>query len=282
MKENKTYFSFKIFSKVIECLKIYDYTDRDTGKEHYKTVLRLRDCYGIEYPDRESKDWISFYTGKHSPTFLYKTCGYSDSYHNFQLSLGWGVLFIHFPWKNKKPEVRYGEINNEQPQYGFYIYNEDVYSELSMYWGKHHKCYAFPWSLQFYKHTVLKDGKMVEQNMFFTGKQIQPDIVKLPFRYIREDGLIQQAVAHCFIEQREWRRKWLKFSSLFNMIVRTVDIEFKDDKGNYMEIGNSSNNWKGGTIGCSCRMTDEEFFNRDIESALRRYETRVNIKKEFN
>ena len=32
----------------------------------------------------------------------------------------------------------------------------------------------------------------------------------------------------------------------------------------------------------ACPMTDEEFFNRDIESALRRYETKVNLNKLFN
>lgn len=32
----------------------------------------------------------------------------------------------------------------------------------------------------------------------------------------------------------------------------------------------------------SCPMTDEEFFNRDIESALRRYERKVNLNKVFN
>ena len=280
MKE-KTYFRFKIFSKVLECIKIHSYTDRETGKEYYNKVLRFRESYDSN-SNRENKDLISFYTGKHFPTILYKTCGYSDPNHNFQLSVGWGFFIIYFPWKNNKPEVAYGEINNEQPKYGFTIYNEQGISELNMYWGMHRKTYEFPWSIQFYKHTVMKDGSMVEQGSHFSGKHIEPDIVKLPFRYIRKDGLVQQAVAHCFIEQREWRRKWLKFTTLFNRINRTVDIEFKDESGNYKEIGNSSNNWKGGTIGCSCPMTDEEFFNRDIESALRRYETKVNLNKAFN
>ena len=44
MKE-KIYFRFKIFSKVLECIKIHNYTNRKTGKEYYNKVLRLRESY---------------------------------------------------------------------------------------------------------------------------------------------------------------------------------------------------------------------------------------------
>lgn len=53
-------------------------------------------------------------------------------------------------------------------------------------------------------------------------------------------------------EEREWRRKWLTFSKLFNIVQRTVSIEFSKPVG----VGNRS--WKGGLVGCGSKWVQGE------------------------
>ena len=68
----------------------------------------------------------------------------------------------------------------------------------------------------------------------------------------------QETTATCYIEEREWRQRWLSWTSLFNLVHTEVNIQFAD------EMGNRRGSWKGGTIGVYAPMTKEERTNADI------------------
>jgi hypothetical protein len=55
-----------------------------------------------------------------------------------------------------------------------------------------------------------------------------------------------------YVEEREWRPKWLKWTRLFNTIDRTIDVNFSK------ECGSKKGSWKGGTIGCSYKLLPNE------------------------
>jgi hypothetical protein len=55
-----------------------------------------------------------------------------------------------------------------------------------------------------------------------------------------------------YVDEREWKPKWLKWISLFNKTRRTIDIHFSK------EIGKRKGSWKGGTIGCSYELLSNE------------------------
>jgi hypothetical protein len=55
-----------------------------------------------------------------------------------------------------------------------------------------------------------------------------------------------------YVEEREWRPKWLKWTKLFANVNRTIDVHFSK------ECGKGKGSWKGGTIGCSYSMLKNE------------------------
>lgn len=55
-----------------------------------------------------------------------------------------------------------------------------------------------------------------------------------------------------YVEEREWRRKWLKWTNLFSNISRTIDVHFSK------ECGKKKGSWKGGVIGCSYPLLKNE------------------------
>lgn len=280
MKE-KTYFQFKIFGREVFFKKEFSYRDRYTGKVHYNRIFKIRGKgdYRTEFPT----DWFEvFIGGKRPPSLRYRTCGYDDNHHWLDFSLFFFSCFIKLPWKNYKNGLEYGEdVNNPEPEYGFYMYGEDSFvgDDLTILLGRKRKSFEMPWYLDFYAQYALGH----DRRLFRLGKnescyENNPKILfeTYRFRYKRADGLQQETDAKCTIFRREWRRKWLKFTSRFGFAKQCLDITFVEP------LGNSSGSWKGGVVGGDTEITDLETHNGDIITPLRRYEKKVNETKEFD
>jgi hypothetical protein len=54
------------------------------------------------------------------------------------------------------------------------------------------------------------------------------------------------------VEEMEWRRKWLKWTSFGNLIKRSVAVQFSE------EVGPRKGSWKGGVMGISFKMLPDE------------------------
>ena len=290
MIDEKEYFDFYIGKFHVVFKKNYLYTDRENGKEHYNKVFKVSsydDDYGI-------KNWINFYTGWHKVQAVYETCGYEDNRHSLRLSLGWGNLYLYFPWVNKKIGHHEGEdINNPEKKYGFYLYGEGKFFDSFWYYKNKNghsdvKCIYMPWTYDFYRISFLthdgwftclesdrRKARKRGENTFEYPYNLRDDDQRLikkefPFRYVTKQGEVQDTTATVFMEEREWRPKWLRWTNLFRTVRTTLNIEFKD------EMGNQRGSWKGGVLGVGCEVTPEEKKNQDFETPLRRYEEEVN------
>ena len=278
---NKTYFQFKFFGREIFFKKEFSYRDRYTGKCHYKRVFKIRGKG--DYEKEIPTDWFEvFIGGKCPPSLRYKTCGYNDNHHWLDFSLFFFSCFIKMPWKNHKKGLEFGEdVNNTEPEYGFYMYGEDSYSgdTLTFLLGSKRKSFEMPWILDFHaKYALGQDRRLFRLDKNESLYDDNPKILfeTHRFRYKRADGLQQETDAKCTIVRREWRRKWLKFTSMFGFSKQCLDITFKEP------LGNSRGDWKGGAVGRDADITETEVRNGNIITPLRRYEKKVNETKEFD
>jgi hypothetical protein len=297
MIEEKVYFDFYIGKYHFVLKNEYDYTDRNTGKIHFKKLFQIS---SYSQKDSEHIKWLSLYSGVHYPCCVYETSGYYNGHHKFHISLGYGMLYLTFPWSNKN---RHGEdVNNPDNKYGFYLYGSGGFFDSFWYYVNKNghskvKSVEMPWSLTHYRHSVLlKDGtwwsvlnkdikKAVKEKTYkpsdrkyYIDTEEDPDVyrIKRPFKYVTKGGNEQNTTATINMEEREWRPIWLKWTKLFRKVRTYIEIRFDD------EMGNQRGTWKGGIMGCSCDVTQEERNKLDLISPLERYEEKVNKTKEFD
>jgi len=227
-------------------------------------------------------DWIEFLPKKWGSRIIYQKAGYFDerpqidffltnllffpllviSFWNIwclipavmSLFLGIGKVYLCFPFRTGINEC-------ESPQYGFY-HIEDTFW---LWFGDTKKVIHFPWSLEWYR-TSYKREEQSEKGEWaweheFKGKNKElwnddkwPSLWKrtYPYIYTLKSGEIQKRHATVKVVEREWRRRWLMWTSLFNQVVRVIDVSF--DK----EVGERTGSWKGGTVGCSYEMKPNE------------------------
>lgn len=171
----------------------------------------------------------------------------------FFLFWGWGNIYLKLPFDTGK--------NNEcdSPEYGImtYSYPGKIIDELWLTWGKKRKHIGFPWQFIYYrKLTQLKDGEWFIENKknklnwigedYGSYKWLEENKHKEThaYTYVLNSGKIQEREVTITVNQIEWRRRFLYFTSLFSKVRSYIDIEF--DK----EVGEKSGSWKGGIVGC--------------------------------
>ena len=183
--------------------------------------------------------WIEF-CNKFGFEFEYHVASYFDERPMLHILLGWGQLFIHLPFHTGIDEC-------EPPRYGFYWFG----SALWLCCGK--KVYAFhaPWSWDWVRTSYLtKDGKWIHEtkgNYLSCYNSVWEPVLwleKYPYRYILKNGTIQNVIATVKVEEREWRRKFLRLTRLFNKVSRDIAVNFSG------EVGERTGSWKGGCTGC--------------------------------
>jgi hypothetical protein len=81
-----------------------------------------------------------------------------------------------------------------------------------------------------------------------------------PYRYVLDNGDVQETKATICVKRRAWYRKCFPF---IRKTRQYIDVEFHD------EVGSGTGSWKGGTIGCSYEMKKDEH----PLTCLRRMET---------
>lgn len=160
---------------------------------------------------------------------------------------GWGSVYLHLP-------IHSGIDDAEPPQYGFYTYSEDEFIPES-FWictGNDVKCFDFPWRLEWYRTLTLKvdDTYYIEspgKYLDLFEKEKYPDVKyeSYPYKYTLKNGEVQNVMAEISVNKREWRPKWLWWTSLFSYKKNSININFSS------EVGERTGSWKGGTVGCS-------------------------------
>lgn len=133
-----------------------------------------------------------------------------------------------------------------------------------------------PWSLDWYRTSVyLKDGTW-EHEVKGNRKQFYDSNIwgnkiyyeEHPYKYKLTNGETQRVIAKIHKTEREWRRRWLKFTPIFNFVRTTIEVNFSD------EVGERSGSWKGGTIGCGYDLKGNESMGECLK--------RMEMERKFN
>ena len=200
-------------------------------------------------------------------TIKYLTRGYNDyNYPQLIWHLFFGEFFITFPWKHNI-EKDYG---HDDPSYGITYHNKSI----MVYWNR--KCHVY--NLPFFSYNwvrtslFLSDGtweheiKENRKNFYekeWTDKQWQ---IIIPYVHrTSEEGDIDLLIT-CHITEREWRRKWFKWTKMSARIKRTVDVEFSE------EVGPRRGSWKGGVLGTGFDITKTGDINEGLKTMEKEYD----------
>ena len=174
--------------------------------------------------------------------------------------VGIGKIYLNLPFKTGINEC-------ESPRWGFYIYYHGFLSETNLIisMGKKSKYISFPWNLEWYRTSYLESWGPNQPMIWLTetkgNRKDYWDSEKWkdklwsethPYTYVLNSGEIQERQATIKVEEREWRRRWLMWTPLFNQVIRSISVEF--DK----EVGEKTGTWKGGTLGCGWDLKPNE------------------------
>ena len=197
-----------------------------------------------------------------------------DDNTTWSLSLGLGVchLWIHLP--KQLSRQHFSEPGQDRLRGWGAEFIEDS-DDLYVQWNRASRFIQMPWSYEFHhKDIFMADGTWVREprNKFY---DVTADDEKLldhihnnkyqetvPYRYVLRNGTVQNVQATVTVDEMQWRRKWLPGTSLFAKTKRTIDVKFSG------EVGERAGSYKGGTIGCSYEMQQDE----DPIETLRRME----------
>jgi hypothetical protein len=223
----------------------------------------------------ENPEWVSFYPKFSSGLFIDKA-GYFDERPLFHTSVtqlvmlftfpflliqsfwflfltplllfGWGKLYINLP-------IKTGIQDCDSAAWGFNYHDNKIWIYIggggNFEGGKKWVTFTMPWDYTWVRTSLLLRDKVSwvhetkgNRLSFYEDKWKDPNVVFIethPFTD-KHDGTVVNATI--LVKEREWRPLAFKWTSLFSMVRRTIDIEFDQ------EVGQRKGSWKGGTIGC--------------------------------
>lgn len=199
-------------------------------------------------------NYLIFYFRRHFE-LSYEICGYFDNRPRINICLFFFHLEIIFPFRNKWTD------ECDAPRWGIAIHNNTLWiytgGEGNMKGGSQWWTWHIPFFTKEWVRTsiLLKDGTW-EHETTGNKKDFYKDEWKnkqasWQYNYTdKSDGEIIPTII--YVDEREWRPKWLKWTNLFSEIRRTIDVHFSK------ECGERKRSWKGGTLGCGYNMFPNE------------------------
>lgn len=236
------------------------------------------ELFNSENYKTEYSSWVKFYP-KFNQSFYLEKAGYFDERPQLHTSItqlialifiisfsfyslwvllltplilfGWGQLYINLP-------IKTGIQDSDSAAWGFNYHGNMIWIYIggggNFQGGKRWKTITMPWSLEWYRTSLLlKDDSWEhefrgDQKNFYESKWKDK---RYQIRAEYNDQLNNQVVGSTIhITEREWRRKGLMFTKLFNKVKRTIDVEYDS------EVGKGKGSWKGGTLGQSFELLD--------------------------
>lgn len=204
-------------------------------------------------PKIYSGDWWSFYFNN-SFEFSFENREKYDGRPRLILAPGFCRLTLKFTfpdsWLSKNGSNRYGiAIHNQS----FWIYT----GGNGRYGMGKWIAWNFPFITQEWVRTsiLLKENKWAHetqknrQQFYDQDWREKQDVWHYDFTDKFDGKIIPTTI---YIEEREWRPKWLTWTGLFKKVRRTIDVHFSD------EVGKRKGSYKGGTVGCSYELLPGE------------------------
>lgn len=152
------------------------------------------------------------------------------------------------------------------PSYGWgWQFSDDTFS---LNFGRRSLTLDIPFLRAYHTDTQILDT-VTREVLWRSGKgrydwaareaTIKKSSQTLPYRYVCDNGEVQDVDARVHVERWVWRRKWTPLK-----IVKTsMEVQFSE------EVGERRGSWKGGCVGCSYYLRPGE----SVEQCLRRMES---------
>jgi len=184
----------------------------------------------------------------------YEACGYFDNRPHINLALWWKLVFI-LPFRNKWTDECI------PPKWGIAIHGNTFWiyrgGKGNMNGGNKWWTWDIPFfTKQWVRTSILLKGGTWEHSTKGDHKEFYEEEWKSKQKmwyYDYTDSYDGTVVgAKIYVEEREWRPKWLTWTNKFAKVRRTIDIDF--DK----EVGSRKGSWKGGVVGCGYDLLPEE------------------------
>jgi hypothetical protein len=198
--------------------------------------------------------WMVFYF---TNTFdiSFEICGYFDNRPRINLDLIFFNLTLILPFRNKWTD------ECDAPKWGISIHNNTVWiyrgGKGNFKGGNKWWTWDIPSVTKDWVRTsiLLKDDtwehEYPKQRKGFYNDEWKEKQKSWTYNYTDyyDNTIVPTTI---YVEEREWRPKWLKWTKLFAITRRTIDIHFSK------EVGKGKESWKGGTIGCSYTLLPNE------------------------
>lgn len=218
---------------------------------------KRQNCYYISSVNKEeyeSTDWVIFYWGNHFD-ISYEICGYFDNRPRINLDLIFFSLTFVLPFRNK------WTYECDAPKWGISIHNNTVWihrgGKGNMKGGSKWWTWYIPFlTKEWVRTSILLKGGIWEHET----KGNRKDFYKEEWKEKQESWTYNYTDSYdgevipttIYVDEREWRPKWLKWTSLFAKKSRSIDIHFSK------EVGKRKGSWKGGTLGCGYELLPNE------------------------
>lgn len=213
--------------------------------------------YCLSNYDKKNNDWIDwiiFYWGN-SFDISFELCGYFDNRPRINLDIIFFNLCLILPFRNKWTD------ECDPPKWGLSIHNNTFWIYKGGKGNGKGGNKWWTWDIPFITTNWIRTSILLKNDTWehetrgnykeFYNQEWK-DKQKV-FHYDFTDNYDGEIIPTTFyVEQREWRRKWLEWTSLFSIVRTSIDVHFSK------EVGNRKGSWKGGIIGCGYEILKNE------------------------
>lgn len=198
--------------------------------------------------------WLIFYWGNNFD-ISYETCGYFDNRHRINLDLFFFSLTLILPIYSKHTD------ECDPPKHGIACHNNTIWIYRGGKGNGNGGNKWWTWEIPFITKEwirtsiLLKDDTWEHETKgnkkgFYTDEWKQK---QKSWSYNYTDSYDGEVIpTTIYVDEREWRPKWLKWTKRFANTRRSIDIHFSK------ECGKRKGSWKGGVLGCGYELLPNE------------------------
>lgn len=241
---------------------------RERYKHELPKWLRMLGAWRINHESVDFK-W-GYFAPRPGLELVINRGTYFDRRYAINFALGWGEFMVYLPFKTNLDE------GCDMPRYGFAVHSQSLWLyKGGDYDGSQCQNQWIAWDLPFFSmvfdgHWIKdKQNNWVKMGRLTRGNQEGVPAYEFrktlaatsthPYRYVLKNGTVQERIATCTVEKRQWHRKWFPFLKLERNV---INVEFDE------EVGERTGSWKGGVIGTSYEILPHE----TVEQCLGRME----------
>ena len=194
----------------------------------------------------ESK-WLVFYWTINFD-ISFEICGYFDNRPRINLDIIFFNLTLILPFRNKWTD------ECDCPKWGIAIHNNTFWLYKGGKGNMNGGSKWWTWNIPFITKDWVRTSILLKDDTWaksFYDKELKDKQKK--WDYVYTDKYDNEKIpTTIYVEEREWRPKWLKWTKMFAIINRTIDVHFSK------EVGKRKGSWKGGTLGCGYTLRKNE------------------------